>query len=82
MAHRASLEHILKEVGLCFSSSVYNKELFIFILELARQTLAIFCSILTGMALELKLFYIDTWILGVKDPGGGLLPAVEGHSLE
>ena len=28
MVHRASLEHILKEVGLCFSSSVYEMKCF------------------------------------------------------
>ena len=58
MAHHASAEHILKEVGLGFSSSVYNSNCFKKN-ELAKQNLAIFCSILTGMGLEFKMLATD-----------------------
>ena len=53
MAQGASLEHILEEAGLCFSSSVYSKKCFL-LFELAKQNLVICCSIRTGMGLEFK----------------------------
>ena len=58
MAHRASFDHILKEVGLRISFSVYNKTCF---LSLNWQTKS--CNILfnlKGMGLELKMFTTDT----------------------
>ena len=57
MAQRASLEHILK--GFAFLPLSTIKMLFFFV-ELAKQNLTIFCSILTGMGLELKNFTTDT----------------------
>ena len=70
MALPASPEHILKEIGLRFSSSVPDKNTF-FIFELLKQTsifcsilellkqTSIFCSILTGMGLEFDFWHQD-----------------------
>ena len=63
MAHPASLEHILKDAGLCFSSSVYKKKCFFFSFELAKQNWAIFPSVLTGMGLVFIIFTNDSRML-------------------
>ena len=59
----ALLKHFLREVGLCFSCSVCSKKYFFLIFELAKQNLAVFCSILTGIGLEFNIFTRNTRML-------------------
>ena len=65
MAYRASPPHILQEMRVCFSSCVEVETLFLN-LELSKQNVAIFCSVLIGLELGFNIPTTDTRKLRLK----------------